>query len=245
MIPLDLKCANLIPVPKSGDLLSKINYRQISVLPVVSKVFERIMHKQINTYFQGKLSPLLGGYKKRFICQHSLLKLLEKWRLCLDKYGIAGTVMIDLSKAFDLIDHRLFFIAELAAYGLSKSSLKYIMSYLRGRKQRIKLNNLFSEWQQILSGVPQGSILGPILFNIFINDLISFLESINVCNYVDDNTLSAFGSTFESIKLNLDTDISIAIKWFSSNSMRMNQGKCHVMFSSKHITFPTNCRKLH
>ena len=113
--PLDLKCANLIPVPKSGDLLSKINYRQISVLPVVSKVFERIMLKQINTYFQGKLSPLLGGYKKGFSCQHSLLKLLEKWRLCLDKNRIAGTVMIDLSKAFDLIDHKLL-IAKLAAY---------------------------------------------------------------------------------------------------------------------------------
>ena len=142
--PHNLKHANMVPVPKSGNPLSKSNYRQVSILPVVSKIFERIILKQLNTYFKDKLSPLLGGYKKGFSCQHSLLRLLEKWRVCLDKKGITGTILIDLSKAFDLIDHKLL-IAKLAAYGLGKSSLKFILSYLRGRKQRVKINNFFSD----------------------------------------------------------------------------------------------------
>ena len=140
------------------------------------------MQKQINTYFKDKLSPLLGGYKKGYSCQHSLLRLLEKWRVCLDNKGIVGTILIDLSKAFDVIDHKLL-IAKLAAYGFSKGSLRLILSYLTSRKQRVKLNQFFSEWYEILSGVPQGSILGPILFNIFVNNLILFLENTSVCNY--------------------------------------------------------------
>ena len=166
-----------------------------------------------------------------------MLRLLEKWRVCLDNKGIVGTILIDLSKAFDVIDHKLL-IAKLAAYGFSKESLRLILSYLTSRKQRVKLNQFFSEWYEILSGVPQGSILGPILFNIFVNDLILFLENTSVCNYVDDNTLSAFGSTFEYVKMMLDMDINNSINWFSVNSMRMNQGKCHIMFSGKHVIFP-------
>ena len=181
---LELKSANVVPVPKTGDSLCKSNYRPISILPAVSKVFERIMQKQINTYFKDKLSPLLGGYKKGYSCQHSLLRLLENWRICLDNKGIVGTILIDISKAFDVIDHKLL-IAKLAAYGFSEGSLRLILS--SSRKQRVKLNQFFSEWYKILSGVPQGSILGPILFNIFVNDLILFLENTSVCNYADDN----------------------------------------------------------
>ena len=112
--PTELKMADIVPVPKKGDLNLKSNYRQVSILPVVSKVFERIMLKQINKYMDNKLSPILGGYKKDYSCQHSLLRLIEKWKTCLENKGIIGTVLIDLSKAFDLIDHNLL-IAKLSA----------------------------------------------------------------------------------------------------------------------------------
>ena len=140
----ELKSANVVPVPKTGVSLSKSNYRPINILPAVSKLFERIMQKQINTYFKDKLSPLLGGYKKGYSYQHSLLRLLETLRECLDNKGIVGTSLIDLSKAFDVIDHKLL-IVKLAAYGFSKGSLRLMLSYLTSRKQRVKLNQFFSE----------------------------------------------------------------------------------------------------
>ena len=102
--------------------------------------------------------PYIKGYN----WQHSLLRLIEKLKHCLDKKGIVGTVLIDLSKAFDLIDHG-FLIAKLAAYGFSNDALRFIFSHLHGRKQRVKLNGMLSEWVNILEGVAQGSILGPIL----------------------------------------------------------------------------------
>ena len=88
--PTELKMTDIVPVPKKGDLNLKSNYRQVSILPVVSKVFERIMLKQINKYMDNKLSPILGGYKKDYNCQHSLLRLIEKWKICLDNKGIIG-----------------------------------------------------------------------------------------------------------------------------------------------------------
>ena len=235
--PSELKCADRTPVPKKGDLTNKTNFRPISVLPSISKVFERIMLKQINSFFSEKLPPILGGYKKGYSCQHSLLRLIENWKRCLDKKGIVGTALIDLSKAFDLIDHGLL-IAKLAAYGFSKNALYFIYSYLQGRKQRIKLNGVFSEWENILAGVPQGSILGPMLFNIFINDFILFIESCDICNYVDDNTLSACSNTLSSVTESLENDIKNVIDWFYSNRMVMNQDKCQFMYLSSHIQFP-------
>ena len=154
--PESLKQANIVPIFKNGDSVLKKNYRPISILPAISKLYERILLKQINSYFMKLLSPILGGYKKGHSCQHSVLRLIEKWRLCLDQKGIAGTMLIDLSKAFDLIDHRLL-IAKLSAYGFSNSALKLMLSYLSGRKQRVKINKFFSDWVDILSGVPQGS----------------------------------------------------------------------------------------
>ena len=184
--------ADIVPVPKKGELNLESIYRQVSILPVVSKVFERSMLKQINKY----MDSILGGYKKDYSCQHSLVRLLEKWKTCLDITGIIGTV---LSKAFDLIDHNLL-IAKLPVYGFYILSLNFLASYLCGRKQRIKWNGKFNVWKDSLSGVPQREIVGPILFNIFINYLFLFIELCDVCNYIDDNTLSAVNDHYDEVK---------------------------------------------
>ena len=135
----------------------------------MSKVSERLMHRQVSEYIDKHLSPFLCGYRKGFNTQTALLSLLEKWKSTLDKKGFAGAVLMDLSKAFDTINHELL-IAKLNAYGFSEPSLKLIYNYLKDRLQHIKINSTFSEWSELIQGVPQGSVLGPLLFNIYLND---------------------------------------------------------------------------
>ena len=131
MFPESLKLADVTPVYKKGDPTLVSNYRPISALPILSKVFERLMHHQVSKYIHKHLSPLLCGYRKGFNTQTSLLSALEKWKSTLDKNGFAG-VLMDLSKAFDTINHELL-IAKLNAYGFSDQSLKLICNYLKDR----------------------------------------------------------------------------------------------------------------
>ena len=132
--------------------------------------------------------------------------------------------MMDLSKAFDCIPHELL-IAKLHAYGSSRESLKLIYSYSKGRSQRVKINAEFSSWKEILKGVPQGSVLGPLLFNIFINDLFFLVEKSEVCNYVDDNSLTVADINLNIIINKLETDVNILDKWLKNNGLLLNEGK--------------------
>ena len=131
MFPESLKSADVTPVYKKGDPTLVSNYRPISVLPILSKVFERLMHHQVSKYIHKHLSPFSCGYRKGFNTQTALLSLLEKWKSTLDKNGFAR-VLMDLSKAFDTINHELL-IAKLNAYGFSDPSLKLICNYLKYR----------------------------------------------------------------------------------------------------------------
>ena len=124
-----MKLADITPVYKKNDPLDKTNYRSISILPVVSKIFERIMQKQINDFIIGFLSPFLCGYKKGFNTQHALLTLVENWRKSLDNKDLGGAILMDLSKAFDTLNHDLL-IAKLHAYGFQHDALKLLYSYL-------------------------------------------------------------------------------------------------------------------
>ena len=141
--PENLKLADVTPIFKKKDKTFVENYRPVSVLPTVSKIFERIMQKQITDYIGKFLSPFLCGYRKGFSTQYALLSLIERWRLCLDKQGFAGALLMDLSKAFDTINHELL-IAKLHAYGFSIEALEVLLSYLQERWQRVKINTTFS-----------------------------------------------------------------------------------------------------
>ena len=167
------------------------NYRPVSVLNVFSKFYERIIKSQIVSFLDQKLSQFLSAYRQSYGTQHVLIRLIEEFKKNLDNDYVVGAILMDLSKAFDCVPHDLL-LAKLSAYGFSNEALGYIMSYLTERKQATRLNNVYSTFQLILSGVPQGSILGPILFNIFLNDFIYFIETANVHNYADDNTLTSF-----------------------------------------------------
>ena len=148
---------------------------------MVSKVFERIVADQLTAYFENLLSSCLSAYQKGYNCQHVILRLTEYWRQALDGGNFVGTVAMDLSKAFDRMPHGLL-IAKLHAYGLLINACQLIISYLKDRRQRVKVMGECSDWTTTNHGVPQGSVMGPLLFNIFLNPLCAkfFRGSINI-----------------------------------------------------------------
>ena len=219
-----LKLADIAPVFKDLDRTLKSKYRPISVLPIISKLNERTMEEQIGGYIEKFLSPYLCGYRKGYSTQHELLPLVEKWKQIIDKKGFGGAILMDLSKAFDTIDHELL-VAKLYAYGFEKKSLRLILSYLSDRWQRTKINSDFSSWSKLLQGVPQGSILGPLLFNIYINDLFYFITDTDLCNYADDTTLYAADMSLENLLNRLEIEINTSVNWFRNNYKKLNGDK--------------------
>ena len=220
--------ADVNPIHKKDVRIKPENYRPVSVLTSTSKVFERVLHDQINSKMKGILSNKLCGYRKGFGSQHALISMIEQWRKSLDNKGYAGGVLMDLSKAFDCMNHELL-LAKLYAYGFSKNSIKTIHNYLKNRWQRVKINHSFSQWTELLLGVPQGSVLGPLLFNIYINDLMWFIENGEVCNYADDTTPYSCNKDLDLLKSNLEMDSLNAIEWFKNNYMKLNTDKCKLI----------------
>ena len=219
IFPTRLKLADITPTLKQGDATCAENYRPVSVLPVVSKIYEKII-----SYIDNYLSPFLCGFRKGYSPQNALICLIEKWKKIIDNHGYAGAVLMDLSKAFDTLNHDLL-IAKLDMYGFDKQALRLISSYLSKRWQRTKINQSFSSWVKLLQDVPQGSVLGPLMFNIHINDLFFIIEQIDVCNYADDNTLNACDMSLENLLKRLEHYFVLAVEWFENNYMKLNGGK--------------------
>ena len=226
--PEPLKSVDVSSLYKSSESTCKVNYRPISVATAMSKVFERLIAKQTNSFVTTKISSLLCAYRKGHSAQHALIRLIETIRKTLDRKGVAGMILMDLSKAFDCMPHDLL-IAKLKAYDFGLQGLRLIANYLSDRKQRVKVGSTYSDWLQTKTGVPQGSVLGPLLLNIFLNDFIYIVEHSEVCNFADDNTIFSCDDTFESVASNLEQDMSQAISWFKTNPMVANPSKFQVM----------------
>ena len=165
--------ASITPAHKKLSTTDKGNYRPISVLPSFSKIFEKLLYEQLSDFVKDKLSPFLCGFRKQHSTQHALIRIIEKWKKCMDESGTIVAVLMDLSKLKHTIAFLMILIAKLHAYGVRIKTLKLLFSYFTNRKQRVKVNESFSEWVKIVIGVPQGSVLGPLLFNIFINEIYS------------------------------------------------------------------------
>ena len=214
--PISLKIADVTPIYKPNEKNERIfkkNYRPVSLTPIVSKVFERTVYNEINQYINNFLSSYLFGFRKGHNTEQCLVAMFELWRKALDNKKVAGGVLTDLSKAFDCLNHNLL-IAKMEAYGFDNSALSYIYNYLKDRKQRTKVDNSYSSWREIKYGVPQRSILGPLLFNIFINDIFFFIEVTKIANYADDTTVYATDESITNLLKLLETETSVVLNWF-------------------------------
>ena len=162
--------------------------------------------------------------------------MIEKWKTAVDNGGVFAALLTDLSKAFDCIPHDLI-IAKLAAYGFDTNALRLVHNYLSNREQRVKINSVYSIWKDISYGVLQGSILGPLLFNIYLCDLFYFLEKADIASYPDDNTLYSAQKNTETVINTIETSSQVFFDWFSDNFMKANSGKSHLLMSGTETTY--------
>ena len=218
--PTALKKSELSPLFKNKDSLITDNYRPLSILPSVCKIFENVFNQQLFDYFKHIISGLLSAFRKKYGCHHVLTRLIEDCNQALDKHMHVGLLLLDLSKVFDCLPHKLL-LCKLHAHGVSRDACDLLCSYLTNRFQRVKISSVKSDWAKSIKGVPEGSVLGPMLFNLFINDLTYVVENTYpLYNYADDNTLGFWHNGLDDSRLNFEYGAKIAIEWFQEITWR-------------------------
>ena len=228
--PLKWKEARVVPIFKTGSRDECNNYRPISILPILSKILEKHVYFHLYKYLQehSLLVKTQYGFRKHHSCQAALLSLTEQIYQAIHDEKFFGMVQLDFSKAFDLVNHKLL-LQKLKLYKCDDDSLDWFTSYLSDRIQRVQINQSNSAPSKITSGVPQGSILGPLLFLLFINDMPQFLTDSAELLYADDATLTASSKNIRTIEEKLNNNCQAASEWSHNNDMVVNAKKCNSM----------------
>lgn len=233
--PESWKIASVIPIFKGGNSLLTSNYRPISILPTVSKVFEKLVAKQIINHLNCSSFPLHSmqfGFRAYHSTETATCYFLEKVKSNIDKGGIVGGIFLDLRKAFDTVNHSVL-LHKLHAFNFSSKFISLINSYLLSRSQSVRIDQYNSTPLLLSTGVPQGSILGPILFSLYINELPSLCKNCDTLMYADDTVILAYGKSAEEVASKLTEAVSWISIWLEQSCLQLNISKTVTMFFSK------------
>ena len=227
-LPRDWRVARVVPIHKKGDRQDPNNYRPVSLTAVPCKVLESLIRDQLMAYLteQGLLSDHQHGFRPRRSCSTQLLEVLDAWTRELESANPVDVIYLDFRKAFDSVPH-LRLLRKLQSYGISGKLLDWIRAFLIGRKQQVVLDGHQSEWADVASGVPQGSVLGPLLFLIYVNDLPENVHC-DVKLFADDTKMYSCVSSAIEASL-LQSDLDVVASWSAKWLMPFNQSKCKVL----------------
>ena len=235
IFPDTLKVAKVRPLYKKGDDRSFSNYRPISLLPSFSKIFEKVIYQQTYSYFQthNLLYSSQYGFRSGHSTELAGLEIVDRIIQELDKNEIPINIYLDLSKAFDTLDHDIL-LQKLKFYGITGINLDVFKNYLSGRRQYVDFENVNSDIMHIKTGVPQGSVLGPLLFIVYINDIANASNIFKCISYADDTTLTSILSLFglnntPHMYDNINTELDKISEWLKINKLSLNVDKTKFM----------------
>ena len=227
--PTVWKYTKIVPLHKKKSALLMENYRPVAIISPLSKILEKVVYRQIYQYFESNkiFHDSLHGYRRNRSTLTALLTMYDKWARAASMGQVTGVLFVDLSSAFDLVPYELL-VKKLKIYGLKEDIINWTCSYLTQRYQMVWIDHTFSDCLESNTGVPQGSILGPLLFIIYFNDLPMFLAESIDC-YADDSTVGASDIEIEDVGKRLTADCGNLVKWMNENKFRLNAEKTHLM----------------
>ena len=228
--PTAWKKAMVVPIPKAGDLTLVKNYRPISLLPLPGKLLEKLVHSQLSGHLESNslLTDSQHGFRKGHSTVHSVAQFTNYINAKMDAGVPTLATFIDFRKAFDCVQHRTL-LSKLSQLNLGDSIINWISSYLSSRVQRVFANNTCSSYMTILQGVPQGSVLGPLFYIVYANDLINVIKHCKVALYADDTVLYTASKNFNQSLSAMQTDITSISHWCMCNGISANTDKSKVM----------------
>ena len=237
VFPTEWGYAEVTPIPKVGDLHQVKNWRPISQIKLPGKLLERVIHRQLSTYFEEILHKNQHGFRNSKSTGTAIFDVLQDLFQNWNNKCYSSCIFIDYSKAFDTIDHDIL-LKKLKIYGLDNTALLFLKSYLENRYQRINIDTMSSNYSKLKCGVPQGSIIGPLLFIIYTNDIfLEIKEPEGIYMYADDTLLINKGSTEEIAIQNSQTCFNRVITWCKLNRLTLNESKTkHLCITNKKQT---------
>ena len=245
IFPSSLKIAKMIPIYKKGCKKTFGNYRPISILPALSKIIERAVYNRLESFFQENniISEFQNGFVRGKSTTTAALSLTDHILESFDNSKFAIAVLLDFSKAFETVNHSIL-IKKLEYYGVRNKSINWIKSYLKNRKHFVKYNEHISPFATTNISIPQGSILGPLLFNVYINDLSKSANNLNTVLFADDSCFYCAGNSLVDLFDLVNTDLRRVFDWVNANKLTINFTKSHYIVFNNHKKLPLNLPQL-